>query len=161
MGHKYIGMEGMELPAIPRNLKESIDSIQIHLHNIAPITENGIDGFWWDPTDSSYLIHVGHHFLCSKDYLAPPWMYWKTIWKSEAIPKVKFFIWTLLKGKILTSKICKIKVLVGPLDAQIIKGKKKLSNIYSFHAPLQSLVGMVSPLLALSLGTLSIPLVKS
>lgn len=33
------------LPPIPENLKENLDNFQIHLHNIAPIIKNGIDGF--------------------------------------------------------------------------------------------------------------------
>lgn len=52
--------------------------------------------------------------MSSRDYPVPPWVYWKTVWKSEAIPKVKFFIWTLLKGKILTSYNFQKRGIVGP-----------------------------------------------
>lgn len=41
-------------------------------------------------------------------------MYWKTVWKSEAIPKVKNFIWTLLKGKILTLDSLQKRGIAGP-----------------------------------------------
>lgn len=62
----------------------------------------------------SYSIQAGYHYLCNRDFPTPPWMYWKIVWKSEAIPKVKFFMWTLLKGKILTSENLQKRGIVGP-----------------------------------------------
>jgi len=33
----------------------------------------------------------------------PIWAQWKIAWKLETLPKIKFIIWVLLKGKVLTS----------------------------------------------------------
>jgi len=36
------------------------------------------------------------------------------VWKSEALPKIKFFIWTLLKGKMLTAENLQNRGINGP-----------------------------------------------
>eukprot|EP00253_Pinus_taeda_P010059 PITA_10059 len=102
------------LPPIPQHLKENLDNFQKHLHNIAPTIENGKDEFRWDPTGTSYSTQAGYDYLCNRDYPPPTWMHWKTVWKSEAIPKVKFFMWTLLKEKTLTAKNLKKRGIAGP-----------------------------------------------
>lgn len=106
--------KGWSFPPIPDNLKEIFNNFQIYLHNIVPITKNGIDGLQWDPTGSSFSIQAGYHYLYNRDHPTSPWMYWKAVWKSEAIPKVKFFTWTLLKGKTLTSENLQKRGIIGP-----------------------------------------------
>ena len=44
----------------------------------------------------------------------PIWTQWKIAWKSETLPKIKFFIWVLLKGKVLTSDNLKKLCNLGP-----------------------------------------------
>eukprot|EP00253_Pinus_taeda_P022180 PITA_22180 len=46
--------------------------------------------------------------------IIPIWNHWRIIWKSEAIPKIKFFIWLLLKGKVLTAENLKKRGIIGP-----------------------------------------------
>lgn len=111
--HSQICM-GWTFPPIPIDLKESFDNLQVHLHSIAPIIKNGIDSFRWDPTGSNYTIQAGHQYLCNEDHLAPTWTHWKIVWKCEAIPKTKFFISTLLKGKILTIDNLQKRGIAGP-----------------------------------------------
>jgi len=105
---------GWNFPPIPSDIKESFDILQAHLHSIASIIKNDIDSFRWDPTGSNYTIQAGHQYLCNKEYPAPAWTHWKTVWKSEAIPKIKFFIWTLLKGKVLTTYNLQKRGIAGP-----------------------------------------------
>lgn len=89
--HSQIWM-GWNFPPIPIDLKERFDNLQALLHNIATIIKNGIDYFLWDPTGYNYTIQAGHQYLCNKDNPPPTWTHWKNVWKSEAIPKIKFFI---------------------------------------------------------------------
>lgn len=42
------------------------------------------------------------------------WRLWPTIWKNECLPKIKFFSWTLLKGKILIAENLRKKCIHGP-----------------------------------------------
>lgn len=111
--HSQIWM-GLTFPPIPIDLKEIFDNLQVHLHSISPIIKNDIDNFRWDPTTSNYTIQATDKYLCNKDYPAPTWMHVKVVWKSEVIPKIKFFIWTLLKGKTLTSDNLQKRGIVGP-----------------------------------------------
>lgn len=101
-------------PPIPQCLRGNFDNFCKHLHNVAPTFENDKDDFRWDPTGTSYTIQAGYDHLNSKEYPTPTWIHWKTIWKAEAIPKVKFFMWTFLKGKTLTAENLKKRGIAGP-----------------------------------------------
>ena len=95
---------GWAFPAIPNGLNASLSTLQSHLHSIAPVKKNDLDGLLWDPSGSSYTIQAAHHYICNISFPMPSWNHWKVPWKSEEIPKIKFFLWTLLKGKVLTAK---------------------------------------------------------
>jgi len=103
-----------KFPPIPHHLKGNFDSFCNHLHSIAPTFKNDKDEFRWDPTGTSYSIKAGYDYLSSKEHPAPAWIHWKILKKAEAITKIKFFMWTLLKGKILTVKNLKKGGIVGP-----------------------------------------------
>eukprot|EP00253_Pinus_taeda_P004596 PITA_04596 len=92
------------LNSIPSALEASLKALKANLHNRAPIKKGETDGLRWDPTGSCYTIKSGHHYICNSTYQIPIWNHWQIIWKSEAIPKIKFFIWLLLKGKVLTAE---------------------------------------------------------
>jgi len=99
---------------IPPHLESSYQALHKNLQNRAPIKKGAADGFRWDPTGSSYNIKSGYQFICNNTYQTPVWNQWRTIWKCEAIPKVKFFIWLLLKGRILTSENLRKRGIHGP-----------------------------------------------
>lgn len=99
-----------QFPEVPVHLEASIAALQTHLHGIAPLKQDCKDDFHWDPSGSTYSIKAGYQTLCNMEYPAPTWSLWNLVWRSEALPKIKFFIWTLLKGKILTSDNLKNEV---------------------------------------------------
>lgn len=103
-----------EFPDIPPHLGSSLQALIKNLQNRAPIKKGALDGLRWDPTGSGYTIKSGYQFICNSTYQSPVWNQWRIIWKSEAIPKVKFFIWLLLKRKILTSENLKKRGIYGP-----------------------------------------------
>eukprot|EP00253_Pinus_taeda_P007578 PITA_07578 len=105
---------GWEFPAIPPVLEPSLKVLQNNLQNRAPIKKGAADGFRWDPTGSSYTVKSGYQYISNDTYQNPIWNQWQIIWKSEAIPKVKFFNWLLLKGKVLTAKNLKKRGIIGP-----------------------------------------------
>eukprot|EP00253_Pinus_taeda_P003315 PITA_03315 len=103
-----------EFPATPSALEASLKALQVNLQNRAPIKKGAADGLRWDPTGSSYTIKSGHHYICNSTYQIPIWNHWRLIWKSEAIPKIKFFTWLLLKGKVLTAENLRKRGINGP-----------------------------------------------
>jgi len=103
-----------KFPPIPHHLKGSFDIFCNHSHSIAPTFKNNKDEFRWDPTGTNYSIKASYDYLSSKEHPAIAWIHWKILKKVEAIPKIKFFMWTLLKGKILTADNLKKRGIVGP-----------------------------------------------
>eukprot|EP00253_Pinus_taeda_P033369 PITA_33369 len=103
-----------EFPAIPSILATSLKALQENLQNRAPIKKGATDRLRWDPTGSSYTIKSGHHYICNSTYQIPIWNHWRIVWKSEAIPKIKFFTWLLLKGKVLTAENLRKRGINGP-----------------------------------------------
>eukprot|EP00253_Pinus_taeda_P028450 PITA_28450 len=105
---------GWEFPPIPPVLEPSLKIFQNNLQNRAPIRKGTTNGFRWDPTGSNYIVKSGYQYICNDIYQIPTWNHWRIIWNSEAIPKVKFFNWLLLKGKVLTAENLKKRGIIGP-----------------------------------------------
>eukprot|EP00253_Pinus_taeda_P033267 PITA_33267 len=103
-----------EFPATPPVLESSLKVLQNNLQNRAPIKKGAADGFRWDPTGSIYTIKSGYQHIYNDTYQTPIWNHWRIIWKSEAIPKIKFFNWLLLKGKVLTAENLKKRGIISP-----------------------------------------------
>eukprot|EP00253_Pinus_taeda_P008137 PITA_08137 len=119
-----------EFPGIPSGLKASLNALKANLHNRAPIKKGAADGLRWDPTGSSYTIKSGHHYIYNNTYQIPTWNHWRIIWKLEAIPKIKFFTWLLLKGKVLTAE---------NLSKRGINDPSRCPNCYSAEETIQHL----------------------
>eukprot|EP00253_Pinus_taeda_P003328 PITA_03328 len=105
---------GWDFPPIPPVLEPSLKILQNNLQNRAPIKKGAADGFRWDPTGSNYSIKSGYQYICNDIHQTPTWIHWRIIWNSEAIPKVKFFNWLLLKGKVLTAENLNKRGINGP-----------------------------------------------
>lgn len=103
-----------EFPPIPQHLKGSFDSFCNHLHNIVPTIKDEKDESRWDPTGTNYSIKAGYNYLSSKEYPTTIWTHWKILKRAKAIPKVTFFMWTLLHGKLLIAENLKKRGIVGP-----------------------------------------------
>eukprot|EP00253_Pinus_taeda_P013489 PITA_13489 len=105
---------GWKFPDHPRELDTSLTALKKLLHNKAPVQEGIHDGYRWDPTGTQYTVKAGHQFLCDSTLQQEIWNQWKIVWRAEAPPKVKFFIWLLLKGKTLTAENLKKRGIMGP-----------------------------------------------
>eukprot|EP00253_Pinus_taeda_P003821 PITA_03821 len=79
-----------------------------------PIKKNERDEFRWDPSGSAYTVQAGHQHICYSTFPMTLWNQWRMVWNSEALPKIKFFIWALLKGKILITENLQKRGIIGP-----------------------------------------------
>eukprot|EP00253_Pinus_taeda_P021304 PITA_21304 len=103
-----------DFPGIPATLEASFTALKANLHNRAPVKKEAVDGLRCDPTGSNYTIKSGHQYICNNTYHISIWNHWRITWKSEAIPKIKFFTWLLLKGKVLTVENLSKRGINGP-----------------------------------------------
>ncbi len=88
-------------PNLPRNLKSQSNSVINLLKRVSPLSLDSQDSFIWDPNGGEYSVKSGYLTIQAqkdKQY----YVHWRTVWKAEILPKVKIFIRTLLKGKVLT-----------------------------------------------------------
>eukprot|EP00253_Pinus_taeda_P014530 PITA_14530 len=109
--HAWIGWN---FPNPPNVLEASLNALKKLLHSKAPVQEGTLDGYRWDPTGTQYTVKAGHQYLYDNTYQPETWNHWKIVWKAEAPPKVKFFIWLLLKGKTLTTENLRKRGIMGP-----------------------------------------------
>lgn len=105
---------GWKFPDPPRVLEASFNALKQLLHSKALVQEGTLDGYRWDPTGTQYTVKAGYQFLCDSTFQLELWNHWKIVWRAKAPPKVKFFIWLLLKGKTLTTENLKKRGIMGP-----------------------------------------------
>jgi len=79
----------------------------------APINKESQDNYIWDPNGEKFTVKSGYNFLQRYNNY-DNWNLWTTVWKNEYLPKIIFFAWKLLKGKILTVENLKKKGFEGP-----------------------------------------------
>lgn len=103
-----------DFPPMPHHLKESFDSLCNYLHSIAPTNKGEKDEFRWDPSGENYFIKAGYNYLNNMEHPTAVWAHWKILKRAEVIPKIKFFMWTLLHGKILTVENLRKRGIAGP-----------------------------------------------
>ena len=98
----------------PPHIFVELQNLQNNILGSTPIGHNSIDGYRWDPTGMAFSMKLAYQTICKDLLPAPIWSNWKEFWKIEAIPKIKFFSWLLLKGKILTSDNLKKRGFIVP-----------------------------------------------
>ena len=86
---------------------------------------------------------------------------WKVVWRSEALPKITFFIWTLLKDKILTSESLKKRGVLGPSRCPNCQTAEETAQHLFIGCPLQPVAGMSSILIFSPAGRNIAPLQRS
>jgi len=92
-----------KIPAIPANLDGQWNKIRQHLKGSTPIHFDEEYNYLCDPINGQYTVKNGYKILQDQTN-QQDWDAWKIAWKSESLPKINFFISTLLKGKVLTSE---------------------------------------------------------
>eukprot|EP00253_Pinus_taeda_P011928 PITA_11928 len=97
----------------PNDLRDLWTELKISLSGSAPTNKMAEDRYVWDPNGGQFTIKEGYKLL-QDTTVTNKWNLHKVVWKSECLPKIKFFNWTLLKGKILTAENLKKRGIPGP-----------------------------------------------
>eukprot|EP00253_Pinus_taeda_P019011 PITA_19011 len=115
----------------PRNLHQAFRPLQIWMEerNLTTLdlwsnlkrslagstpTNLGVeDRYIWDSSGGKFTVKEGYKILQATTQTAN-WNLHTTAWKSECLPKIKYFNWTLLKGKILTAENLRKRGIQGP-----------------------------------------------
>lgn len=134
-----------KIPLIPSNLKGQWEKLKLQLAGAAPIKNEEEDDFVWDSSGGDYIVKTGYKILQDQQN-QQEWSLWKVIWKTECLPKIKAFTWTLLKGKILTFDILKKKKkeCKALLDVSCVWQRKSQFNTFSWIAGLLENAGTKS-----------------
>eukprot|EP00253_Pinus_taeda_P024025 PITA_24025 len=98
---------------LPQDLKDLWLNLKSSLSRSAPTNKEKDDRYIWDTCGGSFSVKEGYKSLQNINPTAN-WNLHTATWKSECIPKVKHFNWTLLKGKILTAENLRKRGIQGP-----------------------------------------------
>jgi hypothetical protein len=66
-----------------------------------PMRWGGMDTFFWTPSSRKELEVKSLYTLLNPTSIRPNFL-WKSLWKPKVLPRVAFFLWTAVLGKILT-----------------------------------------------------------
>jgi hypothetical protein len=78
----------------------------LYAHNLV----GGVDKIWWIlDRKGKYAVKSFYNVLISRDCCSFPW---KSIWRTKALPRVAFFVWSAALGKILTLDNLRKKIMV-------------------------------------------------
>eukprot|EP00253_Pinus_taeda_P016655 PITA_16655 len=74
----------------PNDLRDLWIELKISLSGSAPTNKMADDRYVWDPSGGKFTVKEGHKLL--QDTIATnKWNLYKVVWKSECLPKIKFF----------------------------------------------------------------------
>eukprot|EP00253_Pinus_taeda_P009881 PITA_09881 len=117
---------------LPQDLKESWHNLKSSLSGIAPVNKEKEDTYIWDSRGGSFSVREGYKSLQNRNPTAN-WNLHTTTWKSECIPKVKHFNWTLLKGKILTAENLRKRGIQGPSLASPLEVRGSYDQVHTLQ----------------------------
>lgn len=99
--------------ALPSRLRSQWEELKTFLVGATPTKIEYQDEFIWNPYGGNYTLKSGYNYL--QNYNSEEnWNLWIVVQKNECLPKIKFFTWSLLKGKILTMEKFKKNNFQGP-----------------------------------------------
>jgi hypothetical protein len=104
---------GWKSLALPNDLMNIWADLKSSLVGSAPTNRMSDDKFVWDPNGGCYTVKEGYRALQNASPINN-WSLHKVAWRTESLPKVKLFNWTLLHGKILTAENLRKKGIQGP-----------------------------------------------
>jgi len=93
------------------------------------------DRYIWDPSGGKFTVKEGYKTLQAPSATGK-WNLFATVWKSECLPKIKHFNWTLLKGKILTAENLRKRGISGPSIYCFCRAEEESSHHLFFVCPL-------------------------
>lgn len=98
---------------LPNDLAQLWVDLKCSLSCSAPVNRVKEDKFVWNPNGGNYSVREGYKALQDISSVNN-WPLLKAVWSTECLPKIKFFIWTLMHGKILTAENLRKRGIQGP-----------------------------------------------
>eukprot|EP00253_Pinus_taeda_P032878 PITA_32878 len=118
----------------PNGISNLWDDLKLSFIGSAPTNRLLDDKFVWDTTGGSYTVKEGYKAL-QNSTASNNWHLYKTAWRTESLPKVKLFNWTLLHGKILTAENLRKKGIQGPSICCMCRGAEEISDHLFIDCP--------------------------
>eukprot|EP00253_Pinus_taeda_P035640 PITA_35640 len=132
---KYLnGVNSWRSFSLPNDLKNLWADLKTSLIGSAPTNRMSDDKFVWDPNGGSYTVKEGYRALQNASAINN-WPLHKAAWRTECLPKVKLFNWTLLHGKILTAENLRKKGIHGPSICCMCREAEESSNHLFIECP--------------------------
>jgi len=124
-----------------KDIKPPIDiedlwlNLKASLTGAAPTNLGAADRYIWEPSGGKFMVRDGYKFLQTQNP-TENWNLFTTVWKTECIPKVKHFNWTLLKGKVFTSENLRKRGILGPSICCFCRTEEESSYHLFYQCPL-------------------------
>lgn len=109
------------------------------LETIIPLASHEDNFFWKETQSGTFSVKYAYRQLLRP---SADGECWKKIWNPQLIPKINFFWWSLMHGKILTMDNLKRGGSISPTDAMFVKLTRKLLATYLSSAPLLNICGL-------------------
>eukprot|EP00253_Pinus_taeda_P017777 PITA_17777 len=122
--NRWLGWKHLRLPY---NLREQWADLKLSLTGSTPLNRLSKDRYMWDPNGGSCTVKEGYKILQNTSAINN-WPLHKVVWNPECLPKVKFFNWTLLKRKILTTENLRKRGILGPSICCLCREAEESSN---------------------------------
>lgn len=119
---------------LPNDLRDLWTDLETSLSGSAPTNKVADHRYIWDPSGGNITIKEGYKLLQANTTTGKRNIY-VAVWNSECFPKIKFFNWTFLKGKILTAENIRKKGILGPSIYCLCRAVDERSHHLFFDYP--------------------------
>lgn len=111
-------------PLVPVQLHYQLAILKTLHSNAASVHRNSAYRWGWGDS-GSYISALGYIALQpKKDRLSTPAL-WKQVWSTNGLPKVNFFLWTLMQNKQLTGDNLSKRNIVGPHSCAMCRNSEE------------------------------------
>ena len=108
----------------PEHLEAAKNLLFTSLHGKTPINKSSKDYIGYGK-NGTYTVKEGYKKLTMEP--AANESLWKKVWHSDNIPKVNYFIWTLMHNKLLTAENLRKRGIAGPSICAICNSESETS----------------------------------
>lgn len=118
----------------PEYLANQAHRLTSLLKGAAPILKTTADSRGWGK--NGYSVKEGYSMILSNTREQQNSAKWKNVWSHDSLPKVKFFIWTLVHGKILTGENLVKRGFHDPFNCPLLPKQSRQYPSFILELPL-------------------------